>query len=63
MFGHSTWNAFALLSLIRRLLDDNTYSRVMTRNGPVPQILKNMGEAMKVTRLGHRQVNKDTINP
>ena len=55
MFGHPTWNAFAL--------NDNTYSRVITRNGPVPQILKNMGVAMKVTRLSHRQVNKGTINP
>ena len=30
MFGHPTWNAFALLSSIRRLLNDNTYSRVIT---------------------------------
>ena len=63
MFGHPTREAFALLSLIRRLLNDNTYRRVITRNGPVPQILKNMGVAVKVSRLSHRLVNKDTINP
>ena len=63
VFGHQTWNGFALLSPISRFLNDNTCSRVVTRNGPVPQILKDMGTAVKVTRLSHRQVDKDTINP
>ena len=39
MFGHPTWNAFALLHPIGWLMNDKTYRRVITRNGPVPQVL------------------------
>ena len=39
MFGHPTWKAFALLHPIGWLMNDKTYRRVITRNGPVPQVL------------------------
>ena len=51
MCGHQVWNAFALVSSIRRLLNDKTYRRVITRNGPVSQMLKDMGVAVQVSRL------------
>ena len=54
MFGHATWNAFALLLPISSLMDDKMYRRVVTRNGPVPQILEDVGVAVKVSRLSHR---------
>ena len=49
----------ALLPPIGWLLNDNTYRRVITRNGPVPQILKDMGVAVKISRLSHRKVNQN----
>ena len=54
IFGHPTWNAFPVLLPISWLLNDKTYRRVITRNGPVPQILKDMGVAVKISRLNHR---------
>ena len=58
MFGHPTREEFALLSLIRRLLNDKTYRCVITGNGPVPQILKNIGVAVKVSRLSYSKLIK-----
>ena len=46
--------AFALLTPISWLMNDKTYRREITRNGPVSQILKDMGVAVKVSRLSHR---------
>ena len=63
MFGHPTWNAFALMSPNSRFLNNHTCSRVVTRNGPLPQILKDMGITMEVTRLSHRHIDKNSINP
>ena len=40
MFGHPNWNAFAQLLPRSRLVNDKTYRRVVTRNGPVPQVLE-----------------------
>ena len=63
MFVHLFWNALAQLLSMRRPLNDNKYSRVITRNGPVPQVLEDMEIAVKITRLSHWQANKDAINP
>ena len=63
MSGHPTWNTFSLLSSIGRLLNDNTHSRVVTRNRQVLRTLKATGVAMKVTRLSHWHINKETTNP
>ena len=54
MFGHPAWNAFALLLPISRLVNDKTYRRVVTRNGPVTQVLEDMGVAVKISRLSRR---------
>ena len=40
MFGHPTRNAFALVSPSGRFLNNRTYSCVVTRQTPLPQILK-----------------------
>ena len=58
MSGHPTWNAFALMSQTSRFLNDHTYSRVVTRNRPLPQIFKDMGTTVEVTRLSHRHIDK-----
>ena len=47
MFAHPTWNAFALMLPISWLLNDKTYRRMITRNGPVQQILEDEGTAVK----------------
>ena len=62
MFGNPTWSTLAHLSSICWTLNDK-YSGVITRNGPVTQILKDISEAVKIYRFSHRQVNKDSINP
>ena len=54
MFGHPAWNAFALLLPISRLLNDKTNRRVVSRNGPVHQVLEDMGVAVKISGLSHR---------
>ena len=54
MFEHPNWNSFALLLPRSRLVNDKTYRRVVTRNGPVPQVLENTGVAVKISRLTHR---------
>ena len=54
IFGHPTWNAFALMPPISWLLNVKTYRRVITRNGPVPQIFEDMGVAVKISRPSHR---------
>ena len=63
MFGHPAWNAFALLSSICWLLNDESYRCVITRNGPVLQLLEDMGVAMKISRLSRSQVTKGAIYP
>ena len=50
MFVHLFWNALAQLLSMRRPLNDNKYSRVITRNGPVPQVLEDMEIAVKKSR-------------
>ena len=63
MFGHPTRDAFALVSPNSRFLNNHTYSCVVTRYGPLPQILKDMGVAMEVARLNLRNIDKRSINP
>ena len=62
MFRHPARNAFALVSPICWLLNDKMYCCVITRNGPIPQVLEDMGVAVKITRLSHREIDKNTIN-
>ena len=40
MFGHPDGNTFALVSTICWLLNDEAYCCVITRNGPIPQVLE-----------------------
>ena len=54
MFGHQTGNTFAQVSSRCRFLNDKTYCCVITWNGPIPQVLKDMGVAVKMTRPSHR---------
>ena len=42
MFGHPAGNTFALVSSTCGLWNDEAYRRVITRNGPVPQVLEDM---------------------
>ena len=63
MLGHPTRNAFALVSPNSRFLNDHTYRCVVTRYGPFPQVLKNMGVAMEVVRFSHGKIDKRSINP
>ena len=41
-----------------RFLTNLTYTCVVTRYGPLPHILKNMGVAMEVARFSHRNIDK-----
>ena len=54
MFGHPAGHTFARVSSRCRFLNDKRYCCVITRNGPIPQVLEDMGVAVKITRLGHR---------
>ena len=63
MFGHTTRNAFALLFPICWLLNDETYRRVVTRNGPVHRVLADMEVAMEVACFSHRTIDKRSVNP
>ena len=63
MVGDPVWNAFALLLSTVQLFNDQTYRRVITRNGPVPHVLKNMGVAVRVSHLSLKWFNQDAINP
>ena len=63
MFGHPTRNAFALVSPICWLLNDETYRRVVTRNGPDPQVLEDMKVAMEVACFSQKTIDKRSINP
>ena len=57
MFGHPTWNAFALMPPNSRFLNNHAHSRVATRNGSLLQILKHIAMAIEVARFGHGHVN------
>ena len=54
MFGHPAGNTFAQVSSSCWFLNDKTCCCVITRNGPILQVFKDMGVAVKITRLGHR---------
>ena len=58
MFGHPTRDAFALVSSHSRSLNNHTNSCVVTRYGPLPQILKNMGVSVEVASLSHRNIDE-----
>ena len=47
MLGHPAGNAVALVTSICWLLSDKTYCCVITRNGPIPQVLEDMGVAVE----------------
>ena len=49
-FGHPAGNTSAHVSSSCWLLNDKTYCGVITRNGPSPHALEDMGVAVKITR-------------
>ena len=51
MFGQPARNVFALVSSICWLLNDEAYCCVITRNGPVHQVLEDMRVAVKISHL------------
>ena len=55
MFGHPTWNAFALVSPSSRFLIDDTYRCMITRYGPFSKVLWDMRKAMEVNRVDDLQ--------
>ena len=63
MFGHPTRTAFALVTPNRLLLYEDTYSRMVTRNGPFPKIHENKRVAMEIACFSHREIDKCSVNP
>ena len=51
MFGHPAGNTFALVSSIYGLLNDEAYRCMITWNGPLFQVLKEMRVTVKISRL------------
>ena len=45
MFGHPTWDASTLMNSRSRFLNNHTYSCVVTRYGPLPQVLQKDGSS------------------
>ena len=53
MFGHPAGNTFARVSSICGLLNDEAYCCVITRNGPIHQVLKDMRVTVKISCFSH----------
>ena len=53
MFGHPTGNMFALVSSCGRLLDEEAYCSMVTRNSFLPEVLHNMRRTMEITCFSH----------
>ena len=49
MFGHLARNAFALVSSICWLLNDEAYCCMITRNGPISQFLEDVRVTVKIS--------------
>ena len=47
MFGHRNGNSFVLVSWTSRFMDDEADCSVITRNGPILQVLKYIAVAVK----------------
>ena len=53
MFGHPAGNSFALLSSICGSLNDEACCCVITRNGFLPQVFKDLRVTMEVSGFSH----------
>ena len=49
MFGHPAGNTFALVSSMSKFPDNEAYCSVVTRNGPIPQVLEDPRVTVKIS--------------
>ena len=62
MFGHPAGNSFSLVSSICGSLSEDAYCCVITRNGFLPQVLKDMRITTEDSSFSHGEIDKNTIN-
>ena len=62
MFGHPARDTFDLVTPSCRSLFYDSYCDVITRYGPFSKVVRNMKITVKPSRLGHRQINKCSVN-
>ena len=62
MLGHPTRDSLGSVAIAQRFMHNDPDCHVVTRYGPLAEVVRNMGMAVKISRLSHGHNNERSVD-